>query len=119
MKQTILMAIAAACAVCLLANFGVTQALGAHPWWAEKVAYIGAGAGILLAIGMSYFGKWALPAAIGDLTVSAIITWQGKRMFAASSGDSALGGVMWYYGWIAVCAFTVVVVAFLLRRRAV
>ena len=119
MKQIIYFAIAAACAVCILAVLGVTKSLGAHPFWAEQVAYIGAGAGILLTIGMSYFGRWRLPAAIGDLSVSAIITWQGKRMFVASSGDNALGGVMWYYGWIAVCAFSVVVITFLLSRRAV
>lgn len=118
MKKTVLLAIGAACVVCLLANFGVTKSLGAHPWWAEKVGYIGAGVGILLTVGLSYLGKWALPAAVGDLAASAFITWQGKRMFAASSGDDALGGIMWYYGWIAVCAFTVVIIALALRRLA-
>lgn len=117
MRQLILFAIAGACVVSLLANFGVTTSLGAHPWWAQQVAYYGAGAGIFLAAAMSYFGRWALPAALGDFTASAVITWQGKRMFAASSGEDALGGAMWYYGWIAVCAFAVVIFALVLRRR--
>ena len=116
MKTLILDAIAAACAVCLLANFDVTQFLGAHPVWSVNVAYYGAVPGIVLAVGLAYLTRFALYFAVLDLSLSAGIVWWGKRMFVASNGENTLGGQMWFLGWIAVCACVVAVLALLAQK---
>ena len=118
MKQLILLSLAAACVVLLLAYFDVTKMLGAHPRWAVDVAVYGVVPGIVLAVVLSFVGRFALLAAVGDLIISGAIVWYGKRTFAESFGESVLGGQMWFFGWIAVCACTVAVIALGLRRLA-
>lgn len=56
----ILYAIVGACLMCLLAYFGVTQALGAHPRWAFDVALYGAVLGGALALSLSYITRFAV-----------------------------------------------------------
>jgi hypothetical protein len=116
MKLLILYGLIAACLVCLLAYLGMTQALGAHPWWAFDVALYGAVPGILLAVGLAYVTRFALFFAAFDLALSGAIVWWGKRMFVVANGDNALAGQMWFFGWIAVCACAVAVIALLVQK---
>jgi hypothetical protein len=116
MKTLILYGLIAACLVCLLAYFGVTQALGAHPWWAFDIALYGAVPGIVLAVGLASVTRFAVFFAAFDLALSGAIVWWGKQMFVAASGDNALAGQMWFFGWIAVCACAVAVIALLVQK---
>ena len=116
MKTLILYGLIAACLVCLLAYFGVTQALGAHPWWAFDIALYGAVPGIVLAFGLASVTRFAVFFAAFDLALSGVIVWWGKRMFVAASGDNAVAGQMWFFGWIAVCACAVAVIALLVQK---
>ncbi len=115
MKNLVIYGLLAACVVCLMAYFGVTNALGAHPFWSFKVALFGAVPGILLALGLAWLTRFALWFATLDLAISGAVAWWGKRMFVATSGDDALAGQMWFFGWIAVCACAVAVLALAAR----
>lgn len=118
MKSLILYGVGAACVVAVLAKFGVTNTFGAHPFWAFDVALYGAVPGILLAVFLYRVTRFARYFAIFDLALSGAVVWFGKRAFVASSGDDALGGQMWFFGWIAVCACCVAVIALWMHRVA-
>ena len=95
--------IPAALLMALAAQTGVTQALGAHPWWSTQVIVIGAPAGLLLAglsalAGLAAGPRIALFALIAAGAFAAA-TW-GKAEFAASYAESALAGRFWFFGWI-------------------
>jgi len=82
-------------------------ALGAHPWWAEKVVWVGVPVGFSLAA-----TAWILqlPGGIrklgfAGLTLAAfIVAHTGKMRFTASYAEDMLAGQLWYFGWIATCA---------------
>jgi len=101
---------AAAIAAVVVVGFalaGGTRGLSAHPWWAAKVGYIGAGIGAvtwaaLLVAGMRR--RWLLLVGLGVLVVAGIMTGIGKTNFAASYAEDALAGRFWYFGWIALMA---------------
>ncbi len=101
---------AAAIAAVVVVGFalaGGTQGLGAHPWWAANVGYIGAGIGavvwgVLLAAGMRR--RWLLLGALALLVVAGVMTTIGKTNFAASYAEDALAGRFWYFGWIPLMA---------------
>jgi hypothetical protein len=90
--------------------------LGAHPRWAFDVAFYGAVPGVLLAVLLFLTSRFAVYFATFDLALAGIVTWYGKRAFVATSGDDVLGGQMWFFGWIAICACAVAVMALLTRR---
>ena len=87
--------------------FGLAERLGAHPWWADKVIWIGVPVGFGLAAtawilrlprGMRYLG-------FAGLTAAAFFVAQtGKLRFAASYAEDMFAGQLWYFGWIATCA---------------
>lgn len=89
--------------MCLLAYFRMTQALGARPRWAFDIALYGAVSGVALALALSYIARFA----VFDLALSGAIVWWGKRIFVVASGDDALAGQMWFFGWIVFCACAV------------
>lgn len=99
---------------------GLSQALGAHPFWAVKVVWIGIGIGAVL-FGLSRF--WAasarvkLPIALALLAGSAGVTILGKARFAASYAEDFVAGRMWFLGWMALVAAAFLVLALLLARR--
>ncbi len=98
----------------LVYTTGLTQALGAHPWWADKVIWFGLGLGLLLSVIL-----WGLRASrtirmigLTVLTIAAFATaYVGKSRFAASYAEDALAGQMWYFGWIATCTFALAILA--------
>ena len=100
------------------ALIGGSQALGAHPWWAVNVGYIGgaAGAVVWLVLGMIGLGpRWTALAAAVVLAAAGILTWIGKTNFATSYAEDALAGRFWYFGWIVVLAAATVLIASVLR----
>lgn len=94
----------------LLAQSGLFQRLGAHPWWALQVAYVGAPIGAVLAmlpLGQTrrfLFGFGVLAIAIASAAY-------GKTQFAASFGEDALAGRFWHFGWIGIAAGDALIVA--------
>lgn len=97
---------------------GLTLRLGAHPWWAQKVIWIGLPLGIGLAILAGALGIPRLPRQGGFalLTLAAFLTAHlGKSRFAASFAEDTLAGQAWYFGWIATCAFAAATLASLFR----
>ncbi len=99
---------------------GLTRVLGAHPWWSEKVVWVGLPAGIALAA-----TAWLLAPARGPrlitlfaLTLLAFgLAQYGQARFAASVAEDALAGQAWYFGWIATCALATATVASLFRYQ--
>lgn len=96
-------------AVAVLAHFtGATQAMGAHPWWADKVIWIGLPLGLIVAV-LARSAGLTRPSRViclgGLVGVGFAVALVGKSWFAASYGDSAWAGQMWFFGWIATCAF--------------
>lgn len=96
--------VAVAVLVSALALSGLTARLGAHPWWAGQVVWIGGGAGLALAAMLAWAGqargRWIsllLLLGLGALALAAY----GKARFAASYAEDALAGQFWYFGWIA------------------
>ncbi|MCR8723812.1 hypothetical protein [Frigidibacter sp. ROC022] len=113
----------AAVVVAGFAWLGGTAALGAHPWWAVKVGWLGAMIGAALALALLALQlRPGLLAGLGlvALAGAGAVTFIGKTRFAASYAEDALAGQMWFFGWIAVMAGAVVAlagVAALLARR--
>ena len=107
----------AAMIVIVLANGGLTQQLGAHPFWSVTVAWVGVPIGLALTflakrtrlswIARSLIFLTCLAAAFAAASL-------GKQRFAASFAEDALAGQIWYFGWIAVATFTTASIAALL-----
>lgn len=86
---------------------GLTEALGAHPFWAVKTGAIGSVLGLLAYSGLRWAGL--RPGRIALLGVLALILGaaaaiQGKSIFAASFAENALAGRFWFFGWFALMA---------------
>lgn len=100
--------------------FGVTEALGAHPWWAFKVAYIGVVAGAVLYLALKL---WKAEFAVKTLVFSVLLladvitVWVGKTRFVGSYAEDAFAGKMWFFGWIGVVAFAFVLIVHLVAGR--
>jgi len=93
---------------------GGTLALGAHPWWALKVGYLGTAIGVPVWLGLraSGLGDWVrLALAALALLVAAAVAGVGKARFAAPFAEDALVGHFWFIGWIASMAATFAVFA--------
>ncbi|SLN67099.1 hypothetical protein TRL7639_03852 [Falsiruegeria litorea R37] len=92
--------------------------LGAHPRWSTKVIWIGVPAGLVLhALGASISTSPVIrlisfPALTG---IGYTIATVGKNRFAASYAEDTFAGHMWYFGWIATCAFAAAALISLLR----
>lgn len=94
----------------LVSSTGLTQTLGAHPWWARSVVWLGLPFGLAIAWLIRFFGfryRWRV---IGTALFGAaafIIATLGKSRFAASYAEDVLAGQFWHLGWVATCAFSV------------
>lgn len=97
-----------ACAAALTATFDLPRQFGAHPWWSIKSIWLGAPAGLLLALAAWVGGLSQRLRLLGFSGLSALAFTAaklGQTRFAASYAEDALAGQMWYFGWIATCAF--------------
>jgi hypothetical protein len=106
----------AALATLAAAYLGLTQTLGAHPFWATQIAWIGIPIGLLAAwvlAGRSTLLRLTLFAAL--LIATATAAHFGKLEFAASFAENATAGKLWYFGWIGIAASATALVASLLQ----
>lgn len=97
---------------------GVIKLLGAHPFWADDVLWIGLPVGIALAwlAGVARLGKGMMATLCLLLAASAwMLARAGKQAFAASYAEATLAGQFWYFGWIATCAFAASALATMAR----
>ena len=101
------------------AYWGLPRALGAHPFWAFKIAWIGVPLGLLLAL-LVRRQPWVtrLVAFSAALVASSLAAHFGRLRFAASFADDRLAGQFWFYGWIGVAASVSAFTAALLTPRA-
>jgi hypothetical protein len=103
-----------------LAHLGVTEALGAHPFWAFKVGYVGVALGLIFyAVQTLVSLPWTLKslAFAGLLGVSVAATVIGKARFAASYADDFIAGRMWFFGWMGIICFCFVLLVHLVAGR--
>lgn len=80
---------------------------GAHPQWAQTNLLIGGALGIATAFAAGFLPGPAVFRILGFAVLSGFFIWAaqvGGREFAASYGDDAQAGQLWYLGWIAAPA---------------
>lgn len=107
-KRLTLSLLGLAMLVGLAMTFNVTQYLGAHPWWSGKVIWIGIPIGTLLSLFAWLLHVARLPRLLGFgafTILSFSMAHIGKSRFAASYAEDMFAGQMWYFGWVATCAF--------------
>ena len=113
--------IAAICVI-IAAYYGASRALGAHPFWSLKIAWIGTPIGLCLALA-AHNRRWIVRIALfaALLVIAGAFAHFGRLRFAASFAEDRLAGQFWFYGWIAVAAFSAALIAAILtpgsRRR--
>lgn len=86
---------------------GLSERLGAHPFWAVKTGGIGAAIGAGLAVVLALLRtKVALRIGLGVAVLVAgyAAARLGAARFAASYAEDALAGRMWFFGWIGAAA---------------
>jgi hypothetical protein len=111
----------AAILVIVAAHLGVSERLGAHPYWAVRIAYLGVAAGTFVAaIASIWPARPARPAirltiAIVLLLAAAGVAVTGKARFAASFAEDVVAGRMWFFGWIGVAAMLFTVLFLVVR----
>ncbi|WP_152618567.1 hypothetical protein [Leisingera sp. ANG-Vp] len=99
----------------------LTAGLGAHPWWAAKVIWLGALPGLALALAAwrLQLPRWLAAAGFAGFAAGAYtVASAGKTRFAASYAEDLLAGQFWYFGWIAVCALAAAALATVARPSA-
>lgn len=125
MRNLILSLAVAVAAVVVAAHLGVTEWLGAHPWWAERVAYYAIAPGVVAVAALAALRLTTAPrvaVACGLLAVAYGVAHVGGARFAASYAEDAAAGRMWFFGWIGTAAMAIlavqVLVAVVTSRRA-
>ncbi|MDI3336001.1 hypothetical protein QKW60_06255 [Defluviimonas aestuarii] len=102
------------------AGMGLSERLGAHPFWAVKIGWVGGtvGAGMALVLMLARVPPgWRLAlGAIGAVAAFAAAKI-GAARFAASYAEDALAGRFWFFGWICVAAALVVMLQAVLGWR--
>ena len=108
----------AAVVVVIAAHFGLSRSLGAHPFWAVKIAWIGVPIGLILAL-LTRKKRWPTRVTLFALLLlgSAAAAHFGRLRFAASFAEDQLAGQAWFYGWIAVAIFSAALIAAVLTPR--
>lgn len=100
-------AIIATLAILAFVYFGGAEALGAHPRWGMKIAYLAIASGLLMAFLAALAGqRWQLQLITFStlLVISIAITTYGKTQFAASYAEDDFAGKLWFFGWIGALA---------------
>ena len=87
------------------AYLGGPKSLGAHPFWAIRVAIFGAAIGAVVAVLLGRLPRSWLILGFVTLLIGAMISaYLGKAEFAASYAENAVAGRVWYFGWILAMA---------------
>lgn len=103
----------------MLGKIGLSSWLGAHPFWATKVVYLGVAIGAVISIPLLFLiqKNWfhskvpIILTAVFTLAVAAVTLLYGKAEFAASYAENAFAGKVWYLGFIALFAGMFLVLA--------
>lgn len=106
--------------VAVLAWMGVTERLGAHPFWAVRIGWTGAAAGAGLALVLILLrvpSGWRLGLGVAGTAAGYAVAKVGAARFAASYAEDALAGRFWFFGWICVAAALVVMLQAVLGWR--
>jgi hypothetical protein len=110
---------ACAAAAIVAANvvaFGLSERLGAHPFWAAQVVWIGLAAGLALALLSPRAPRLLWGLAGLSLLAGAASARYGKQVFAASYAENALAGQFWHFGWMALAAGASALIALVVLR---
>jgi hypothetical protein len=97
--------------VMVFAWAGLSEQLGAHPFWAVKTGWIGGatGAGVALALILTRVSsRLRLVLGVAGLVAGYAVAKTGAARFAASYAEDVLAGRFWFFGWIAVAGALVV-----------
>ncbi|MGJ8530155.1 hypothetical protein [Maritalea sp.] len=104
----------------VLEKFGLVISLGAHPFWATKVTYIGIAIGVVASLLTVFIMQklhiktMFLPAGflMATCVIAAITLLYGKAEFASSYAENAFAGRIWYIGFMAMIGgvFTTLIV---------
>ncbi|MDQ7071331.1 MAG: hypothetical protein Q9M48_11460 [Rhodobacterales bacterium] len=103
----------------IMALFQVPELLGAHPFWALKVIWLGLPVGLVAAFLTGFLGlsKTLRIALFTVATLSAFyVATQGKTVFVNSYAENGLAGRFWYFGWIGTMAAVSGLIAVLIRK---
>ncbi|MGB5837153.1 MAG: hypothetical protein WBH14_08890 [Albidovulum sp.] len=107
MKRDMIALAFAVLVVLAAAVMGLPELLGAHPFWGQKTAAIGAaiGAGLACVLTITHVRNGVrIGIATGALAVAFACAKIGAARFAASYAEDAVAGQMWFLGWIGVAA---------------
>lgn len=103
--------------VVIAAHYGIPKSLGAHPFWAIEIAWIGVPIGLVLAFALRAL-RWRWSTRVLTflvlLTIAGTAAHQGRLAFAASFAENELAGQLWYTGWIASAASAAALLASIL-----
>ena len=100
------------------AHLGLTQALGAHPFWATQIAWIGVPLGLVAAFALAWLrNSIRLAFFAAALVTTGFAAHFGKTEFAASFAENQLAGQIWHFGWIATVASATALIATVLSAR--
>lgn len=121
MRNLILSLAVAIAAVLIAAHLGAAERLGAHPWWAVRVAYYGILPGAVAAAALAALRLPATVRAMLGFALLAVAFWvahTGGARFAASYAEDAAAGRMWFFGWIGTAAMAILAVQALVAVAA-
>ena len=119
-SREIAIALALALLVAAASWFGLSRALGAHPWWAAKSGLIGGALGFILFLAARAVGTAPRPLAI--VAIIALIAAEtaaffGKSAFVSAEEFNAAAGRIWYFGWITAWAALALLLSALAATR--
>lgn len=107
MKREILVVVTVTAILLAASALGLTEALGAHPFWTMQTGAIGSVVGLFAYGGLRWAGLRAgCIAVLGGFTLilAGVAAMQGKSLFVASYAENALAGRFWFFGMIALMA---------------
>lgn len=113
-RAEILIVAALATGLAIASVVGLTQALGAHPFWARQAGLIGTAGGAVIYGGLRVVGlapRWLALIGAVALAASGLAVSFGKQAFVASFAENALAGQAWYLGWFAVAGSVLICLA--------
>lgn len=105
MQRNLVLAGMAGLIVIVTARLGLSESLGAHPFWAVTTGYVGAAVGSVAGLALSRLKARTVVAAGGFVAGMGLLAAKaGAARFAASYAEDALAGRLWYFGWIGAAA---------------
>ena len=100
---------------------GLSENLGAHPWWAPRTGLIGAPIGLALflaARALSITPKWLTILAALALIAAIFSAQSAKTTFVTAEDFNPSAGRIWFFGWIAIwAAITLLLPSLFAMRR--